>query len=85
MMQPSVGRIVHFGVPVYEKLPDGSYGKVTGIEPWAAIISRVHEDDTVNLRGIHPDGYAASDIHREHVKQSETLQEERWCSPPRVS
>jgi hypothetical protein len=76
-MKPSVGRIVHFGQPTYTSEPDG-------VVAWAAIVTWVHEDGSVNLRVFHPSAFANADQHHERVKESETLEAARWSWPPRV-
>lgn len=55
-----------YGHPVYGMR--GGAEVVIGCEPWAAIITKVHEDGTVNLRVFNPVAYAGADEHHVHVK-----------------
>lgn len=77
--KPSVGRIVHYGVQTYPNLPGGGRGE---IEAWAAIVTWVNHDGSVNLRVFHP--YTDKDLLRLAVAFSETLATEHWSWPPRV-
>ena len=76
--KPSVGRIVHFGHPVYDK--DRQDSPVFA-EPWAAMITQVNADDTVHLAIFPPDGVARA---RQRVKFSPELNADNWSWPPRV-
>lgn len=71
IQKPSVGRIVHFELPKVAALPDFEHG-----ETYAAIITRIHSDDIVDLHVFGHGGvthYFSSAVHGEH-----------WFWPPRV-
>lgn len=77
--KPSVGRIVHFGHPVYDKNRQDS---PVFAEPWAAIITQVNEDDTVHLTMFEPTTPTPS--VRTRVKFSPLLEADHWSWPSRV-
>lgn len=68
-MQPSVGRIVHYQ----------SYNE-KGACAYAAIITQVNEDGTVELATFGPNS-----LYYQHgVSFSETPKESHWSWPPKV-
>lgn len=76
-MVPTVGRIVHYYEPDYfvsgeQKLP----------EPQAAIVTRVHTVDVVNLSVIGDRQGQAR--HMTSVQRSDVPEFGRWSWPPRV-
>jgi len=79
-IKPSVGRIVHYGVQTYPNIAEGGTGE---IEAWAALITWINHDGSVNLRIFHP--YVnGSDKGRNAVVFSAELKAEHWSWPPRV-
>jgi hypothetical protein len=90
MMKPTLGAIVWFGQKVLTLIesvpafPPADYAgpKFTvAVEPWAAIVTKVHEDGTVNLRTLSPNN-PLQDWHEEKVPQSEALEIGHWMSIP---
>lgn len=83
LMAPTVGRVVHFW-PAYE---DSEACSNSNAGPLAAVITRVHSDEIVNLL-ILPD-YNAPPGHRTSIKLWSGLVEEgpdrpSWSWPERV-
>lgn len=67
--KPSVGRIVHY-------LPYGAAA------PLAAIITRINEDETVNLTVFASDQIGAAVMRFTYVSEGEYFGQ--WSWPPRV-
>lgn len=66
-MTPTVGRIVHFG------------SASTPVEPLAAIVTKVHSDDTVDLSVFKP-GQSGAEAYTS-VSRSDALDAFRWSWP----
>lgn len=68
MQKPSIGRVVHY----YGPRQDG---------PHAAVITRVHSDQCVDLFVLPQDG---DPLRIDSVVDTEGDSNGRWCWPPRV-
>jgi hypothetical protein len=72
-MKPTVGRVVHY-TNLGDK--DGRYPP----EQQAAVITKVHDDDSVSLFII----YATGTFFMERVPRSDAYERGHWTWPPRV-
>jgi hypothetical protein len=86
-MKPSVGRIVHY----YRRLPSDANNEARTKGPYAAIITKVHEDDTCELNVFFVDGEVAYPPYNYYMKipQRESgiaanRDDHWWTFPPRV-
>ena|SRR5277367_2887428 len=83
---PEVGKIVHYGAITHN---DGGVPN-SEPEPWAAIITKINEDGSINLYFFLPSEnplqvlFGSTPAYASRVPYAEALTAEHWSWPPSV-